>query len=148
MTDKDYSDYGKNVHREIYAMSTQLIDSVAGKVLTRIRKEQAALCEMPAEWTRVVSISVDVIDVLSVHAHKGRSFIAMSERLEDILDRYIADRYDEIDERTRLLLKYRYVGESHLAEEVKKRIHERLNEHYATGRMKYLLERFPDLDNV
>ena len=47
MTDKDYSEYAKAIHEEVYAMSTPMIDGMAGKVLTRIRKEQKKLFKMP-----------------------------------------------------------------------------------------------------
>ena len=43
MTDKDYIEYAKAIHEEVYAMSTPMIDGMAGKVLTRIRKEQKKL---------------------------------------------------------------------------------------------------------
>ena len=148
MTDKDYLVYGKAVYEEIYAMSTPLIDSMAGKVLTRMRKELKNMYDMPEEWTRIMSTSVDVIDVMSVQAHKGKTWAEMNVQLEGILEQYITDRYNEIDERSRLLLKYRYVGDSELHDEVKNRIYARLNEHYATQKMDYMLERFPDLADV
>lgn len=148
MTDKDYLVYGKAVYEEIYAMSTPLIDSMAGKVLTRMRKELKNMYDMPEEWTRIMSTSVDVIDVMSVQAHKGKTWAEMNVQLEGILEQYITDRYNEIDERSRLLLKYRYVGDSELHDEVKNRIYARLNEHYATQKMEYMLERFPDLADV
>ena len=148
MTDKDYLVYGKAVYEEIYAMSTPLIDSMAGKVLTRMRKELKNMYAMPDEWTRIMSTSVDVIDVMSVQAHKGKTWAEMNVQLEGILEQYITDRYNEIDERSRLLLKYRYVGDSELHDEVKNRIYARLNEHYATQKMEYMLERFPDLADV
>ena len=148
MTDNDYLEYGKSVHEEIFSMSTPLIDGMAGKVLTRMRKELKNMYDMPKEWTRIMSTSVDVIDVMSVQAHKGKKWEKMDKDLEGHLDEYIADRYNEIDERSRLLLKYRYVGKSNLLTEVKKRIYDRLKEHYATQKMEYMLERFPDLADV
>lgn len=144
----EYSDYGKAIHAEIYTMSTPLIDSMAGKVLTRMRKELKNMYDMPDEWTRIMSTSVDVIDVMSVQAHKGKSWADMNVQLEGLMDEYITDRYNEIDERSRLLLKYRYVVNNELHDEVKNRIYARLNEHYATQKMEYMLERFPDLADV
>ena len=148
MTDKDYLDYGKAVHDEIYTMSTPLVDSMAGKVLTRFRKEQKDLYELPEAWTSCMSNAIDVIDVISVQVHKGMTWGNMHKDLEKIWDTYIIDRYNEIDERSRLLLKYRYVGESNLKKEVKERIAARLQSHYATQRMEYMLERYPDLNDV
>ena len=50
MTDKDYIEYAKAIHEEVYAMSTPMIDGMAGKVLTRIRKEQKKLFKMPEHY--------------------------------------------------------------------------------------------------
>ena len=65
MTDKDYIEYAKAIHEEVYAMSTPMIDGMAGKVLTRIRKEQKKLFKMPEAWTSVLSNIIDVVDVMS-----------------------------------------------------------------------------------
>ena len=105
MTDKDYIEYAKAIHEEVYAMSTPMIDGMAGKVLTRIRKEQKKLFKMPEAWTSVLSNIIDVVDVMSVHAHKGRIWSEMNKGLEKILDQYIIDRYNELEAKHHLMLK-------------------------------------------
>lgn len=148
MTDKDYIEYAKAIHEEVYAMSTPMIDGMAGKVLTRIRKEQKKLFKMPEACTSVLSNIIDVVDVMSVHAHKGRIWSEMNKGLEKILDQYIIDRYNELDAKHHLMLKYRYVGKFSLTTEVKERIYARLGAHYDIQRMQNMLERYPDLKEV
>lgn len=148
MTDSEYIEYAKAVHEEIYAMSSPMIDGIANKVLTRIRKEQHDLMELKRNWLKCPSVMVDVVDVLSVLAHKCTSFDDMHPQLENILGQYIIDRYEELDPKTHLLVKFRYIGESELVAETKRRIYECLKEHYATKRMVSLMERYPDLKEV
>ncbi len=50
MTDNEYIDYAKAVHEDIYTVSTPMIDGIANKVLTRIRKEQPNLMELKETW--------------------------------------------------------------------------------------------------
>lgn len=148
MTDKEYIDYAKAVHEEAYAMSTPMIDGIAGKVLTRIRKEQVQLMPLKEEWTSCLSATIDVVDVLSVLAHKGKNWTEMNPNMENILDGYITDRYNELESKHHFILKYRYVGESKLKEEVKARVYERLKAHYDTQRFQNLLERYADLNEL
>jgi hypothetical protein len=78
MTDKDYIEYAKTIHEEVYAMSTPMVDGMAGKVLTRIRKEQKTLMPLKPEWTSNISNTVDVVDVISLKpstARDGEIFI-------------------------------------------------------------------------
>lgn len=145
MTDKDYIEYAKAVHEEAYAMSTPMVDGMAGKVLTRIRKEQKNLMPLKPEWTSNVSNTIDVVDVLSVQIYKGKGWTEIHPELETIIDQYTLDRFHELEPKLHFMLKYRYVGESKLVEEVKERICTKLKEHYETQRLKNLLQRFPDL---
>lgn len=148
MTDKDYIEYAKAAHAEIYAMSTSMMDGIAAKVLTRLRKEQHDLLPLEEEWTSCPSNSIDVIDVLSVLAFKDKSYNEMHKELETILEQYILDRFHELEPKQYLIVKYRYIGEFTLVPEVKQRIYERLKDHYNTQRMQTLLERYPDLKEI
>lgn len=148
MTDKDYIEYAKAAHEEIYAMSTSMIDGIAAKVLTRLRKELPDLLPLKEEGTNCPSNSIDVIDVLSVLAIKGKPYSEMNKEMETILEQYILDRFHELEPKQHLIVKYRYIGEFALVPEVKQRIYERLKDHYRTQRMQTLLERYPDLKEV
>ena len=148
MTDKDYIEYAKTIHEEVYAMSTPMIDGMAGKVLTRIRKEQKTLMPLKPEWTSNISNTVDVVDVISLKAINGKGWGDIHPELEAIIDQYIIDRFHELEPKLHFMLKYRYIGESKLVEEVKERIYARLGAHYATQRMQNMLERYPDLKEV
>lgn len=148
MTDNEYIEYAKAVHKDIYTLSTPMIDGIANKVLTRIRREQPNLLELKETWTACQSTKVDVIDVLSVLAIKDVPFAKMHQELGTILERYIIDRFNEIDPKSHLLVRYRYIGEFGLVDEVKECIYGNLKEHYATKYMSNLLERYPDLNEV
>ena len=100
MTDSELSAYTKKVHDDIYAMSTPMIDGMAVKVLTRLRKEQRNLFPINEEWNVIMSIQVDVMDILTILVHKNMSFTAMHKDLESIIDQYILDRYNELDPKT------------------------------------------------
>ena len=145
MTDSELSAYTKKVHDDIYAMSTPMIDGMAVKVLTRLRKEQRNLFPINEEWNVIMSIQVDVMDILTILVHKNMSFTAMHKDLESIIDQYILDRYNELDPKTHFFLTYRYIGESYMIPEVKERIYARLQERYDTQRFQSLLERYPNL---
>lgn len=146
MTDKEYIEYAKTVHEEVYDISTPMIDGMASKVLTRIRKEQNELIPLKKEWTDNVSSTVDVVDVLSIYTYKEKSWTDMHSKLEAIIDKYILDRFNELEPKQHFMLKYRYIGDSELIEEVKQRIYEKLKEHYETQRLQNLLQRYPDLN--
>lgn len=148
MTDKDYIEYAKAAHAEIYAMSASMIDGIAAKVLTRLRKELPDLLPLKEEWTSCPSNSIDVIDVLSVLAFKGKPCSEMHKELETILEQYILDRFHALEPKQHLIVKYRYIGEFTLVPEVMQRIYERLKDHYNTQRMQAMLERYPDLKEV
>lgn len=148
MTDKDYIEYAKAAHEEIYVMSTSMIDGIAAKVLTRLRKELPDLLPLKEEWTNCPSNSIDVIDVLSVLAIKGKPYSEMNKEMETILEQYILDRFHELEPKQHLIVKYRYIGEFTLVPEVEQRIYERLKDHYHTQRMQTQLERYPDLKEV
>lgn len=147
MTDKQYIDYGREVHGEIHALSNPLIDSIANKVLTRLRKEQAKLFPLKKEWTNVMSNVIDLVDVMSVLALKEVPLNEMHKDLDAILKLYIMERFEELDPKSHLLVNYRYVGEFRLVDEVKERIFAKLIEHYNTQRMQNMLERYPDLSD-
>lgn len=148
MTDKEYIEYAKAIHEEIYAMSTPMIDGVAGKVLTRIRKEQSKLLPLKQEWTSTQSNAIDVVDIMSVLVRKGKSWTDMHQDLNTILEQYILDRFNELELKQHLILKYRYVGDFRLVEEVTERIYDRVKEHYDTQRMRNMLQRYPDLNEL
>ena len=148
MTDNEYIEYAKAVHEDIYAVSTPMIDGIANKVLTRIRKEQPNLLELKEAWISCISNKVDVVDVLSILANKGKSLAEMHPELEGILERYITYRFEELEPKSHLLVKHRYIGEFGLVAEVKLHVYESLKEHYVTKWMKSLLERYPDLNEV
>lgn len=148
MTDNEYIKYAKTVHEDIYAVSTPMIDGIANKVLTRIRKEQPNLLELKEAWTACLSNKVDIVDVLSILAYKGKSLAEMHPEIEGILERYITERFEELEPKSHLLVKHRYIGEFGLVAEVKQHVYESLKEHYATKWMKSLLERYPDLNEV
>lgn len=148
MTDKEYIEYAKAIHEEIYAMSTPMIDGIAGKVLTRIRKEQSKLLPMKQEWTSTQSNAIDVVDIMSVLVRKGKSWTDMHQDLNTILEQYILDRFNELELKQHLILKYRYVGDFRLVEEVTERIYDRVKEHYDTQRMRNMLQRYPDLNEL
>ena len=71
MTDSELSAYTKKVHDDIYAMSTPMIDGMAVKVLTRLRKEQRNLFPINEEWNVIMSIQVDVMDILTIAVRRG-----------------------------------------------------------------------------
>ena len=148
MTDKEYIEYAKAIHEEAYAMSTPMIDGMAGKVLTRLRKEQPKLLPLKSEWTRTQSNVIDIVDVMSVLAHKGKAWTDMHQDLETILEQYILDRFNELEPKQHFILKYRYIGDFGLVEEVTKRIYERVEEHYDTQRMQNMLQRYPDSNEI
>lgn|SRR5574344_51452 len=148
MTDKEYIEYAKAIHEEAYSMSTPMIDGIAGKVLTRLRKEQPKLLPLKPEWTRTQSNVIDIVDVMSVLAHKGKAWTDMHQDLETILEQYILDRFNELEPKQHFILKYRYIGDFELVEEVRKRIYERVKEHYDTQRMQNMLQRYPDLNEI
>lgn len=148
MTDKEYIEYAKAIHEEIYAMSTPMIDGIAGKVLTRIRKEQSKLLPLKQEWTSTQSNAIDVVDIMSVLVRKGKSWTDMHQDLNTILEQYILDRFNELELKQHLILKYRYVGDFRLVEEVTERIYDRVKEHYDTQRMRNMLQRYPDLNEL
>ena len=148
MTDNEYIKYAKAVHEDIYAVSTPMIDGIANKVLTRIRKEQPNLMELKETWISCQSNRVDVIDVLSVLANRGVPLKEMHKELEGIVERYIIDRFEELEPKSHLLVKHRYIGEFGLVAEVKQRIYASLKGHYDTKWMGSLMERYPDLNEV
>lgn len=148
MTDKDYIEYAKAAHAELYAMSTSMMDGIAAKVLTRLRKELPDILPLKEEWTSCPSNSIDVIDVLSILAFKGKPYNVMHKELETILEQYILDRFHALEPKQHLIVKYRYIGEFTLVPEVMQRIYERLKDHYNTQRMQTMLERYPDLKEV
>ena len=145
MTDNQYIEYAKEVHGEIRELSNPMIEGVAAKVLTRLRKEQSNLFELKEEWKSCMSNIIDLVDVMSVLALRGITFDKMHKELEPILDQYIIDRFNELPPMHHLILKHRYVGEFCLVSEVKERLYEKMKEHYATQRMQKLLLRYPDL---
>lgn len=147
MMEKEYVDYAKAFHKEAYALSTPMIEGIASKVLTRLRKEQPNMFERKEEWISCMSNVIDVVDVMSVLALKGIAFEKMHKELESILDKYIIDRFNELTPIQHLILKYRYIGELGLVSEVKERLYEKMKEHYATQRMQYMLQRYPDLND-
>lgn len=146
MTDKQYIDYAREVHAEIHALTNPMIDSIANKVLTRLRKEQAKLFLLMKEWTSCMSNVIDVVDVMSILAMREVPLSQMHKNLDSILKLYIMERYEELDPKSHFLVKFRFVVEFCLVEEVKERIFARLIEHYHTQRMQYMLERYPDLN--
>lgn len=148
MTDKQYIDYAKKVHGEIHALSNPLIDSIANKVLTRLRKEQPKLFPLKEAWTSCLSNVIDLIDVMSILAKNDVPLCEMHRDLEFILKVYIMDRFKEMDPKSHFLVNFRYVAEFCLVEEVKERIFAKLIEHYNTQRMQYMLERYPDITEV
>ena len=146
MTDKQYIDYAKEVHGEIYALSNPMIESIANKVLTRLRKEQAKLFPLKEAWTSCMSNVIDLVDVMSILAMREIPLCQMHKDLDSILNQYIMERFEELDPKSHFLVKFRFVSEFCLVEEVKERIFARLIEHYHTQRMQYMLERYPDLN--
>ena len=147
MTDAELTAYTKNVHDDIYAMSIPMIDGMAVKIFTRLRKEQRNLFPLNEEWNDIMSMQVDVMDVLTILVHKNMSFTEMHKDLETIIDQYIMDRYNELEPKTHFFVTYRYIGKSNMIPEVKERIYAHLQERYDTQRYQKLLERYPDLAN-
>ena len=147
MTDAELTAYTKNVHDDIYAMATPMIDGMAVKILTRLRKEQRNLFPLNEEWNDIMSMQVDVMDILTILVHKNMSFTEMHKDLETIIDQYIMDRYNELEPKTHFFVTYRYIGKSNMIPEVKERIYAHLQERYDTQRYQKLLERYPDLAN-
>lgn len=147
ITDKQYIDYGREVHGEIHALSNPLIDSIANKVLTRLRKEQVKLFPLKEEWTSCMSNVIDLVDVMSVLALRAVPLNKMHKDLDSILEMYIMERFEELDPKSHLLVKYRYVAVFGLVDEVKERIFAKLIEHYHTQRMQNMLERYSDLND-
>ena len=147
MTDAELTAYTKNVHDDIYAMFTPMIDGMAVKILTRLRKEQRNLFPLNEEWNDIMSMQVDVMDILTILVHKNMSFTEMHKDLETIIDQYIMDRYNELEPKTHFFVTYRYIGKSNMIPEVKERIYAHLQERYDTQRYQKLLERYPDLAN-
>ena len=147
MTDAELTAYTKIVHDDIYAMSTPIIDGMAVKILTRLRKEQRNLFPLNEEWNDIMSMQVDVMDILTILVHKNMSFTEMHKDLETIIDQYIMDRYNELEPKTHFFVTYRYIGKSNMIPEVKERIYAHLQERYDTQRYQKLLERYPDLAN-
>lgn len=147
MTDAELTAYTKNVHDDIYAMSIPMIDGMAVKILTRLRKEQRNLFPLNEEWNDIMSMQVDVMDILTILVHKNMSFTEMHKDLETIIDQYIMDRYNELEPKTHFFVTYRYIGKSNMIPEVKERIYAHLQERYDTQRYQKLLERYPDLAN-
>lgn len=146
MTDKQYLDYAREVHGEIHALSNPMIDSIANKVLTRLRKKQAMLFPLKKEWTSCMSNVIDLIDVMSILAMREVPLCQMHKDMDSILKQYIMERYEELDPKSHFLVKFRFVAEFCLVEEVKERIFARLIDHYHTQRMQFMLERYPDLN--
>ncbi len=147
MKEQEYIEYAKAFHQEAYTISTPMIEGVAAKVLTRLRKEKPNLFERKEEWISCASNVIDIVDVMSVLALKGITFDKMHKELDTILEQYIIDRFNELPAMHHLLLKYRYVGELGLVPEVKERLYEKMKEHYATQRMQNMLQRYPDLND-
>ena len=147
MTDAELTAYTKKVHDDIYAMSTPMIDGMAVKILTRLRKEQRNLFPLNEEWNDIMSMQVDVMDILTILVHKNMSFTEMHKDLETIIDQYIMDRYNELEPKTHFFVTYRYIGKSNMIPEVKERIYAHLQERYDTQRYQKLLERYPNLAN-
>jgi len=125
-----------------------MIDSIANKVLTRLRKEQSKLFPLKEEWISCMSNVIDLIDVMSILALREVPLSKMHKDLEPILNLYIMERFEELDPKSHLLVYYRYMGEFRLVDEVKERIFAKLIEHYDTQRMQNMLERYPDLTEV
>ena len=148
MTDKEYIEYAKTVHEDIYAMSTPTVNSMADHVLTRIRKRYKNLFPLKEEWTRRQSNNVDVVDVMTVLAVKGFNLADMHPELESILDENIIDRYNEIDPKAHFFVKYRYIIDFELISEVKKIIYSKLKDRYNNIVMQSRLEFYPDLKDV
>ena len=145
MTDTELTTYAQNVYDDIYAISIPMIDGMAVKVLTRLRKEQCNLFPIKEEWKDIESMQVDVMDILTILAHKDVPLGGMHKDLETIIDQYILDRYNDLESKTHFFVTYRYIGESNMIPDVKERIYARLQKRYDTLRYKKLLERYPDL---
>lgn len=145
MTDTELTTYAQNVYDDIYAISIPMIDGMAAKVLTRLRKEQRNLFPIKEEWKDIESMQVDVMDILTILAHKDVPLGCMHKDLEAIIDQYILDRYNNLESKTHFFVTYRYIDESNMIPDVKERIYARLLERYGTQRYQKLLERYPDL---
>lgn len=148
MTDKQYIEYARKAYEEIHALSNPMIDSIANKVLTRLRKERAKLFPLKEEWTSCMSNMIDLVDVMSVLALREVPLNKMHKDMESILNLYIMDRYEELDPKSHFLVTFRYVAMFGLVDEVKERIFAKLIEHYNTQRMQNMLERYPDLSET
>ena len=147
MTDAELTAYTKNVHDDIYATPTPMIPGMAVKMLTRLRQQPRNLFPLNEEWNDIMSMQVDVMDILTILVHKNMSFTEMHKDLETIIDQYIMDRYNELEPKTHFFVTYRYIGKSNMIPEVKERIYAHLQERYDTQRYQKLLERYPDLAN-
>ena len=148
MTDKQYIDYAKEVHGEILTLSNPMIDSIANKVLTRLRKEQKKLFPLKEEWTSCMSNVINLVDVMSILALREVPLSKMHKDLDSILNQYIMERYEELDPKSHFFVTFRFEAVFGLVDEVKERIFAKLIEHYDTQRMQSMLERYPDLTEV
>lgn len=148
MTDKQYIDYAKEVHGEILTLSNPMIDSIANKVLTRLRKEQKKLFPLKEEWTSCMSNVINLVDVMSILALREVPLSKMHKDLDSILNQYIMERYEELDPKSHFFVTFRFVAVFGLVDEVKECIFAKLIEHYDTQRMQSMLERYPDLTEV
>ena len=148
MTDKQYIDYAKEVHGEILTLSNPMIDSIANKMLTRLRKEQKKLFPLKEEWTSCMSNVINLVDVMSILALREVPLSKMHKDLDSILNQYIMERYEELDPKSHFFVTFRFVAVFGLVDEVKERIFAKLIEHYDTQRMQSMLERYPDLTEV
>lgn len=145
MNDKVYIEYAKSVHMEMIELSSPIVDGIAGRVMTRLRKEYPNLFVRKEEWTKCISNVIDVIDILSVLSSKGIALEKMHKDIDCIVTQFTVERFDEIDNKSHVIVKYRYVGKFGLVDEVKECITKKLKEHYETQRMQNLLQRYPDL---
>lgn len=145
MNDKVYIDYAKAIHQEIVELSSPIVDGIAGRVLTRLRKEYPNLFVRKEEWTSTVSNIIDVVDLMSILAIKGVELEQMHKDLASIISQFANDRFNEIDAKSHMLVKYRYMGNFKLVSEVKECLSKKLKEHYETQRMHNMLQRYPDL---
>ena len=75
---------------------------------------------------KLMSMQVDVMDILTILVHKNMSFTEMHKDLETIIDQYIMDRYNELEPKNHFFVTYRYIGKSNMIPEVKERIYAHL----------------------
>ncbi len=148
MSDQEYIDYAKKIYEEVYNMSTVTVNSMADYALTRIRKCHRDLFPLKEEWTRRQSNTANAVDVMTILAAKGFALADMHPKMESILDETIMDRYNGIDTKSHFFVKYRYITDFNLLQEVKERIYAKLKERHDSIVMKKLVDFYPDLQDV